>query len=128
LTADKALIQLSLRYKTEDQLWFTFFHEAAHIVLHRKRLIFLDISESEGELEQEANRCAAEFLIPRTEYDEFATLSSHSQNRIRAFARSIGIAPGIVVGRLQHDGILPHSHCNDLKRRLEWARETQYAT
>ncbi len=120
LTADKALIQLSLRYKTDEQLWFTFFHEAAHILLHGKRLIFLDIGKSEGKLEDEANRWAAEFLIPNAVYDEFATLPSHSKNRIKALARSIGIAPGIVVGRLQHDGTLPHSHCNDLKRRLEW--------
>ncbi|WP_226889680.1 hypothetical protein [Nostoc sp. MG11] len=39
---------------------------------------------------------------------------------IERFAAEIGIAPGIVVGRLQHDGILPPSHCNDLKRRFEW--------
>ncbi len=122
LNADKALIQLSLRYKTDDQLWFTFFHEAAHIVLHGKRLIFLDTEKSEGDLEDEANRWAADVLMPRGEYEDFAALTTHSQNRIRSFARSIGIAPGIVVGRLQHDGILPHSHCNDLKCRLEWVQ------
>ena len=110
LHADKALIQLSLRYKTDDQLWFTFFHEAAHIVLHGKRLIFLDIEQSEGEQEAAANQWAADVLIPRTEYEEFAALDTHSKNGIRDFARSVEIAPGIVVGRLQHDGILPHSH------------------
>jgi addiction module HigA family antidote len=122
LNADKALIQLSLRYKTDDQLWFTFFHEAAHIVLHGKRLIFLDVDGSEGDLEDEANSWAADVLIPKGEYEEFAELATHSKNRIREFARSVGIAPGIVVGRLQHDGILPHNHCNDLKCRLEWVQ------
>ena len=123
LHADKALIQLSLRYKTDDQLWFTFFHEAAHIVLHGKRLIFLDIEQSEGEQEDAANQWAADVLIPRAEYEEFAALATHTKNGIRDFARSVEIAPGIVVGRLQHDGILPHSHCNDLKRRLEWVQQ-----
>ena len=127
VNADKALIQLSLRYKTDDQLWFTFFHEAAHIVLHGKRLIFLDTDESEGDLEDEANRWAADALIPRGEYEEFAALATDSKNRIRNFARSVGIAPGIVVGRLQHDGVLPHSHCNDLKRRLEWVQQANSA-
>ena len=28
LTPDTALLMLSLRYKTNDQLWFSFFHEA----------------------------------------------------------------------------------------------------
>ena len=27
LTPHKAMMQLNLRYKTDDQLWFTFFHE-----------------------------------------------------------------------------------------------------
>jgi hypothetical protein len=42
LTPTKALVQLSLRHKTDDQLWFTFFHEAGHILLHGKRQVFLD--------------------------------------------------------------------------------------
>ncbi len=42
------------------------------------------------------------------------------------FASEIGIAPGIVVGRLQHDGKLPPSHCNELKCRLEWVVDAEY--
>ena len=42
LSKDKALIQLSLKYKTHDQLWFTFFHEAAHILLHGKKQVFIE--------------------------------------------------------------------------------------
>ncbi len=42
LTPGKALIQLSLRYKSDDQLWFTFFHEAAHVLLHGKRDLFIE--------------------------------------------------------------------------------------
>jgi hypothetical protein len=41
LNPNKALIQLSLRYKTNDHLWFAFFHEAGHILLHGKRNVFL---------------------------------------------------------------------------------------
>ncbi|MBW4557417.1 MAG: hypothetical protein KME59_16035 [Trichormus sp. ATA11-4-KO1] len=41
------------------------------------------------------------------------------------FATEIGIAPGIVVGRLQHDKVLPPSHCNDLKQRWEWSLDEQ---
>ena len=42
LTSDKAIIQLSLRGKSDDLLWFTFFHEAGHILRHGKRRVFLD--------------------------------------------------------------------------------------
>ena len=127
LSPDKALIQLSIRYRTNDHLWFTFFHEAAHILLHGKRLIFLEAGRSTGELETEASRWAAEFLIPSGPYAEFLSTGTYTKMAIRQFADSIGVATGIVVGRLQHDGVLPHSHCNDLKVRLIWAGHSEPA-
>ena len=120
LSATKAMIQLSLRYKTDDHLWFTFFHEAAHILLHGKKLVFLETGKHEGELEDQANRWAAHFLIPPTEFAELAKKTVFTKQTIIDFAETIGIAPGIVVGRLQHEGLLPYSHCNELKKRLEW--------
>jgi addiction module HigA family antidote len=63
----KALMQLSLLYKTDDHLWFTFFHEAGHILLHGKRDVFLEGSgahEETDEKEEQANRFASEWLIP----------------------------------------------------------------
>jgi len=123
-----ALIQLSLRYRTDDHFWFTFFHEAGHILLHGKRLIFLeDARKHEGELEEEANRWAADFLIPPSDWARFvARVGVVSKRKILAFAGSIGVCPGVVVGRLQHEGLLPHNHCNGLKARFEWVqREAQ---
>ncbi|MHB1330034.1 MAG: ImmA/IrrE family metallo-endopeptidase [Gemmatimonadales bacterium] len=67
VTAEKALIQLSLRYKTNDHLWFTFFHEAAHILLHGKRLIFIESNgSSEAEEEAQANAWASDWLSTST--------------------------------------------------------------
>ena len=127
VSPDRALIQLSLRYKTEDHLWFTFFHEAAHILFHRKRDIYLESSAHEGREEAEANRFAADFLIPREAFAHLVTLRAYSKNAIRAFASEIGISPGIVVGRLQYEGLLPFTHCNDLKIRLKWTPAEQVA-
>ncbi|MBL8419274.1 MAG: hypothetical protein JNK92_01440, partial [Dechloromonas sp.] len=42
LSPDKALIQLSLRYKSDDQLWFSFFHEVGHLLLHGKKEVFIE--------------------------------------------------------------------------------------
>ena len=128
LTPKKALIQLSLRYKTDDHLWFTFFHEAGHILLHGKRDLFLEDGtlDEEQEKEEEANRFAADTLIPPDDLARFLAQPQavrRSKQGIRDFAHSLGIAPGIVVGRLQHDGDLPHSHCNDLKQTFAWAEE-----
>ncbi len=124
LTPSKALIQLSLRYRTDDHLWFTFFHEAGHILFHGKRQVFLEEDDAEQRQEEnEANHFAADCLIPPKKLQHFlATHNYRSKAEIIAFAAELEIAPGIVVGRLQHDGYIPHRNCNDLKRRLEWGR------
>jgi len=121
LNPHKALIQLSWRYKTDDHLWFTFFHEAAHILLHGKREVFIEEKgiRNGGEKEDEANRFAANFLVPAQELRRFTRKGKKSKAAIKRFARELGVAPGIVVGRLQHESHLPYSHCNDLKRHFE---------
>ena len=124
LTANKALIQVSLRYKTDDQLWFTFFHEAGHILKHGKRDVFIENDGEYDEKEEEANQFASDFLIPRSEYGPFYSGAGYySKDEIRDFARRLGIAPGIVVGRLQHDEKLPKQNCNDLKQHFEWTND-----
>jgi len=121
LTPNKALLQVSLRYKTDDQLWFSFFHEAGHILKHGKRDIFIEDGGDQNDKEEEAHRFAADFLIHPLEYRRFTTRTGYfSKAEIRDFAAQLGIAPGIVVGRLQHDGQLPHQNCNDLKQSFQW--------
>jgi HTH-type transcriptional regulator / antitoxin HigA len=122
LTSTKALVQLSLGYETDDQLWFTFFHEAGHILLHGKRQIFLEIDHKDREKEEcEADVFASNMLINRTQWQRFTAQKSYcTQTAIEEFAHKVGIASGIVVGRLQHEQLLPSDHYNGLKRRLEW--------
>jgi hypothetical protein len=126
LTATKAMIQLSLRYKWNDQIWFTFFHEAAHLLLHGKRLIFLDEDKpGSSTVEKEANEFAAQTLISEEEIQRFLSLSGRiTKAQIRTFSYELGIAPGIVVGRLQHDKRLPYRQCNDLKVQYDWSNGT----
>lgn len=120
LAPNKALLMLSLRYKTNDHLWFTFFHEAAHILLHRKKLMFLELNQNgDGEEEAEANQFATDLLIPPRYYGLLRTLAS-SKAEVSQFARKIGIPPGIVVGRMQHEGIITHRQLNSLKVRYDW--------
>lgn len=119
LTKEKAIIQLSLRGKDDGNLWFTFFHESAHILRHSKKKIYLeDGNPDSDEMEEEANKFSREFLIPKKDYSEIKSLSPRiSENFVIQFAEKVGISPGIVVGRLQHDGLLPHTHLNKLKRK-----------
>jgi addiction module HigA family antidote len=122
LAKERPLIQLSLRYKTDDQFWFSFFHEACHILRHSKKEVFIESGKpAEGDQEREANDFAARTLVPDAEYRRFIRHHDHfSKDAICKFAAAVGTSPGIVVGRLQHDRRLPYSHCNDLKMRLEW--------
>jgi HTH-type transcriptional regulator / antitoxin HigA len=124
LTSTKALIQLSLRYKTDDHLWFTFFHEAGHILLHGKKELFLEgMNGLDPEKEDEANAFAENELIPRKALQTFAQANLLSKNNLKRFALELGIAPGIVVGQLQHKDLLPRARFNELKRRFQWKKE-----
>ena len=122
VSANKAVIQISLRYKTDDHLWFTFFHEAGHILLHGKKELFLEGTNGlDVEKENEANIFAENELIPKKEFSQFIDNGAFTKASIREFANSIGIAPGIIVGNLQHNKkLLRPDFCNDLKQRFEW--------
>lgn len=116
------VIQLDIRGKKDDILWFTFFHEAAHVLLHgRKKAIYLDVDKREGDEEEEANLFASEFLVHRKDLESFVFTSKYlSKEKIVAFARRHGIAPGIVVGQMHHYGYAPYTHFQGLKRTLKW--------
>ena len=139
LTERKALIGLTLRYKTDDQIWFTFFHEVAHILLHRKRHSFIldnaekDLSDSTVDPqmqrdEEEASRFAADTLIPPDALLEFIRGGVFTSDSICGFADALNIAPGIVVGRLQREGMLRYGQGNALKRKYLWNFEADEAS
>lgn len=125
IAPEKALVQLSLRYKTNDHLWFTFFHECGHLALHGKKMLFLESGKNmTGTDEDEANVFARQRLIPETEFANFKLLSP-SHDRIKAFAKRIGIAPGIVLGRMQKEALVDWSQYNDLKVRYRWTESDE---
>ena len=127
-TPQNPIIQLSARHMTNDHLWFSLFHEAAHILLHDKSLLFIDAIRSksanseheESETEADADQWARNFLIPRPQWNEFANSFRGDAAEVRQFAQQQGIAPGIIVGRLQREGHIGWDRLNGLKRRLKW--------
>lgn len=123
LSPSRALVQLSLRYKTDDHFWFAFFHECGHVLLHGKRDTFVESEEfpADATKEAEADSFARNALIPEAALKSFLRRRVFTSTAIRQFAFQIGIAPGLVVGRLQHDGLLARTACNELKRPLDWS-------
>ena len=111
---------MSIRFKTNDHFWFSFFHEAAHILLHPKKAIFIDFKDDDStEEEREANDFAGDLLIPEDEYDDFIETDSFFADDIERFAKKIKVHPAIVVGRLQHDKKIEHKWHNKFKEKYE---------
>ncbi len=120
LTDRKALIQLDLRYKWQDIFWFTLFHEVCHVLKHGNQRIIIDGIDKSGPLEDEANHWAADILIPREAWSQFRIQTRITKPGVTAFARQLGISPGIIVGRLHRERRLQYNEMADLQGRFEW--------
>lgn len=121
LASDSVLVQLSLRYKSDDQLWFSFFHEAGHVLESPRRRDFIDAPQGgsgDREAEDLADAFARDALVPPSDYQRLLDGRDFTEFGIRSFAGQLGIAPGIIVARLQHDGHLERAHLNGLKKPI----------
>jgi HTH-type transcriptional regulator / antitoxin HigA len=132
LSETKVIVALTLRHKRDDIFWFTFFHELGHVLLHKKacRFVLDNAAESLNDkivdlpmasLEEEANRFAADTLIDPDALFEFIKMGDYSPEALEKFARKQEIAPGIVVGQLQHLGVIQRNQGNMFKQTLDWA-------
>ncbi len=123
LSPEKALLQLSLRGKWADIFWFSLFHEIGHLLLHGRREVFVEWESRDGDgQEREADEFAGNLLIPRVAFKKLCEAHSPiAGSVVTAFAQSQGIAPGIVVGRLQHERVIRYSDLNGLRMKLDWA-------
>lgn len=120
LSSQKAMMLLSFRHRSDDQFWFTFFHEAGHLILHSKKALFIeDESEVTSKEEDEANVFAEVVLIPQEFRERLHTLRLGKRDVVK-FAQQVGVSPGIIVGQLQHMGRVRHDRLNGFKRRYSW--------
>ncbi|NTW54547.1 MAG: HigA family addiction module antidote protein [Chlorobaculum sp.] len=121
---DTPLIQLSDRFKRNDIFWFTFFHEAAHILKHNKKDVFIEGMEysCDGKKkEAEADAWAADYLIGRKEERRMLETPLFVKEDIEQYAERIGTHPAIVVGRLAKLGVIEHGlgHTFGFFRKIE---------
>ena len=135
LSPRKALIQLSLLHRTDADLWFTFFHEAAHILLHGRKMVFVEgvvegkPSRDDVLEEVEADHFVANFLAPASDLEELRPEGGKGRiqrQAVLAFAARCGLAPGIVVNRLQHLGWIAPTELDGLKNQMTWAPAGTY--
>lgn len=117
ITTSKALVQMSIRYRWNDIFWFGLIHELGHVLRHGRGGVFIEDHRRNAE-EDEADSFAMDTLIPPKDFAVFVRTADFSSFAIRRFADRQGIDPGIVVGRLQHEGHMDHSTLNGLRVRF----------
>ncbi len=111
------VIQLSNQYKRNDIFWFTFFHEAGHILKHGKKDIFVegaDITYTKEGLrkEEEADSFAVRYVFSKKEEQRFLELMGDTEDKVQLvhdFAREINTHPAIIIGRLAKEGYIHDS-------------------
>lgn len=119
----RAIIQMSLRMKTNDHFWWTFFHECGHIALHRGKN-FADDQNAHGDgPEEEADRWAENIIYGPNALRAILADPPQSEAAVCRLAEDLKLHPGIVVGMLQHYRCVPFHKLNHLKAKFEWADE-----
>lgn len=120
VNCDKAIIMISDKGKKDDILWFTLFHEIAHLIKHSKKEVFVDLENDEQtDIEREADEYSRNILIPNALYNDFVKNNYHyTETIIKKFADKVNVSPGIVVGRLQKDKKLGWNQFNNLITRI----------
>lgn len=118
INPNKAIIMISDRGKKDDIIWFTFFHEIGHLIKHSRKEVFVDLDDKEeNNIEKEADKFARNILIPDKSYNEFIRNNKiFTEKILKDFSKSINILPGILVGRLQKDGLIKWNEFNNLKK------------
>ncbi len=74
----------------------------------------------EAQREREADAFARRALIPKSGLLRVFVKGAVSHAQVESVAQQLGIAQGIPVGRLQHDGVIPFSHLDGLTGRYAW--------
>jgi HTH-type transcriptional regulator / antitoxin HigA len=121
IAPDKAMILMSFRHRADDHFWFTLFHEIGHLILHDASS-FVDsegMDVADDPFEREANDFAATMIVPKNREAELESLPPNDDS-IRRFAVSLGVSPGMILGQLQHRGLVEHGALRRLRRHWTW--------
>ena len=117
------MIVLSGRHRYADIFWFTFFHEAVHILLHPKRETYIDVEirgdDSDG-MEAQADRAAGRYLVGAQLAKKLRPGLRHDE--VRRLADEAGVHVGIVAGQLCH-ALNDYQKYGKLRRMVEMPSE-----
>ena len=115
IDGNKIVVSLTVRGKDADIFWFSLFHELAHIVLGHVGLA----NGTSDEDEKAADKWSEDTLINSMDFEVFKKNGDFSEKSVIEFANDQGIAPGIVVGRMQMERLVKYSMLNNLKNKID---------
>ncbi len=110
--------------KVADRIWFTICHELGHAVQNHKRHLTISYLSggTQDKAEKEADEFAKAMLLDPYPYELFLMRGDFSLAAIRRFASEQGVAPFIVIGRLQKEGFIPWNRFQKEKIKYEVVR------
>lgn len=121
----KPVIAVSLRIDRMESFWHTLGHELRHILNEDplsldSELVGNDRALHLSTIEDRANKEAAEWLVPSREIESFALRAKPAfvKEAIRRFAGRMGVHPSIVIGSLNHRGVLDWNRHSDLRPKI----------
>ena len=117
MDGNKIVVGLTARGKDADKFWFSLFHELAHIILGHVN----QLNGTTEDDEKKADSFASDTLIPETEFEIFKKEGDYSEGSVLSFSKKQKIAPGIVVGRMQKEGVIGYNKFNKLKEKYDIA-------
>lgn len=131
LDSASPVVAVSLRYDRLDWFWFTLMHELGHVQrrdgLETAQSIDVNLvgagsltTEVKPLMEQEADRFAANFLVPQNELEGFIARVGplYSKTRIRGFAARLGVHPALVLGQLARRDEVGYSHSREMLEKV----------
>lgn len=116
---NKVILCMTIRQSFSDIFWFTLFHEISHLLNEDFEDKYIDYSFMESEIEVRANNFARNILIDKNDYENFIKKNVLNISTIKEFAKTQGVLPGIVIGRIQND-TKNYSFLTKYKEKYVW--------
>lgn len=114
LEGERPIIAMSLRFKRLDNFWFVLMHELGHLndgIASADTFAEELDTDEKPEAEQRADAFARDAIVPQPALTKFVRRSRHNPDlvAIRAFAEEHAVHPSLIVGQLQHKGVLSYA-------------------
>lgn len=121
---DNPVIVYTARHDRVDNFWWTVAHEIAHVLCHLKNEndCFLDTLygvTSKDAKEKEADAFAGKLLKVEAVVSEAARFNNYfTEGRLRQLSKSVSIDCSVVLGILQHHGVVDYRTLSKYKKNV----------